>query len=779
VRARAAFRPYATRGTRPIAAILLTFALCSLASIALSIWETSRSQHRADILRVAERQQTLASDYVQQVLLAKAGAQADPNGTVTIMRLSADALLDGGEAPGVPGNDDQADLSPTTDPTVRAQLRQERRLVDDMSGTGEAYLAGRPVTSVPLTAREHVAATDPVARLRVLSALTGDVALNTARTIVAESDSSVTNLIAMQAVLGVLGLVVSLGLALALVAATRRQTAHFRSIVDSSTDLVIVLGDGGCRHVSRSVTTMLGVAEDAVLGDGLLRFLHPDDRPLVRSAQTSGRAEEVVFRLVNQFGEWRHLEAHVTDLRHDRGIRGVVLNARDTTERVRLQDELVRQAYHDGLTGLANRSLFRDRLEQALARSTRAGGTIAVLVLDLDGFKQVNDSLGHDAGDQLLRTVAERLNETVRATDTVARFGGDEFAVLLDGADEALAVSLARRALARLAEPAAVAGRELPVAASIGIAVYAGEGGGDDLVRDADVAMYAAKDAGRGRHEVFRSEMARDPDELLGLDNDLRTALARNELSVHYQPEISLSDGEVIGVEALVRWTSPTRGAVGPDVFIPVAEASGLIAAVGDLVLREACRQAAEWLRDGVVGPGFVVCVNVSGKQLTMGGLPDAVECALASADLPARNLGLEVTETAIVVGGAADRARAELQQLHDAGIRIAIDDFGTGFSSLAQLHHFPVDMIKVDRSFVQGVERDAKDTAITANVVALAHALGLIAVAEGIETEGQLAHMRAVGCDVGQGYLFSRPVPGDDMTAFLRASRDDEAEAA
>jgi diguanylate cyclase (GGDEF)-like protein/PAS domain S-box-containing protein len=779
VRAPAAFRPYAARGRRPIAAILITFALCSMASIALSIWETSRSSHRADVLRVAERQQTLASEYVQQVMLARAGDRAEPAGTVTILRQSADALLDGGEVPAVPGNDDDADLSPTADPTVRAQLRQELRLVNDMARTGTAYLAGRPAAAVPLTAHEHVAATDPLTRLRVLAMLTADVALNTARTIVAESDSNIANLIVMQAVLGVLGLLVSLSLALALVAATRRQTAHFRSIVDSSTDLVIVLGEGGCRHVSRSVTAMLGVAEDAVLGNGLVRFLHPDDRALVRSAQTSGRAEEIVFRLVNQFGEWRHLEAHVTDLRHDRGIRGVVLNARDATERVRLQDELVRQAYHDGLTGLANRSLFRDRLEQALTRSAQAGGTVAVLILDLDGFKQVNDTLGHDAGDQLLRIVGERLTETVRPTDTVARFGGDEFAVLLDDADETLAVTVARRALARVAEPAVVAGRELQVAASIGIAVHAGEGGGDELVRDADVAMYAAKDAGRGRHEVFRSEMARDPDELLGLDNDLRAALARREFFVHYQPVVSLSGGEIEGVEALVRWTSPTRGPVGPDVFIPVAESSGLIAALGELVLREACTQTAAWLHEGVVGRDFVTWVNVSGKQLTMGGVPAAVDGALRAAGLPARNLGLEVTETAIVPGGAADRARAELQQLHDAGVGIAIDDFGTGFSSLAQLRHFPVDMIKVDRSFVQGVERDAKDTAITTNVVALAHALGLIAVAEGIETDGQLAHMRTVGCDVGQGYLFSRPAPGDAMTAFLRAARDEDARAA
>jgi len=770
-----AFAPYASRGRKPVAAILVTFALCSTASIGLSIWQTARTQHRAEVLRVAERQQTLASEYVQQVMLVRAGQQSDPDVTATIMRLSTDALLDGGAVPAVPGNDDEAELAPTTDPVVRAQLIQERRLVDDMTATGAAYLAGRPVSSVPVTAGEHLSVTAPLTRLRVLSMLTADAALNTARTIVAKSNSDVTNLIAMQAVLGAVGLLVSLTLALALVAATRRQTAHFRSIVDSSTDLVMVFGDGGCRHVSRSVTAMLGVGEDAVLGDGILRFLHPDDRALVRSAQASGRAEEIVFQLVNQQGEWRTLEAHVTDLRHDRAIRGVVLNARDVTERVRLQDELVRQAYHDGLTGLANRSLFRDRLEQALARSARAGGTVGVLILDLDGFKQVNDSLGHDAGDQLLRVVADRLTETVRATDTVARFGGDEFAVLLDQTDEALAVTVARRALARLAEPAVVGGRELQAAASMGIALHAGEAGGDQLVRDADVAMYAAKDAGRGRHEVFRSEMARDPDELLGLDNELRYALARDELSVHYQPEISLSGGEIVGVEALVRWTSPTRGPVGPDVFIPVAEASGLIAPLGELVLREACGVTAGWLRDGIVGADFVTWVNVSHKQLTMGGVPDAVDRALRSAGLPARNLGLEVTETAILPGGAADRVRLELQQLHDAGVGIAIDDFGTGFSaSLATLRHFPADMIKVDRSFVQGVERDAKDTAITTHAVALAHALGLIAVAEGIETEGQLAHMRTVGCDVGQGYLFSRPVPADEVTAFLAAARDD-----
>jgi diguanylate cyclase (GGDEF)-like protein/PAS domain S-box-containing protein len=744
-----AFRPYATRGRRPIVAILVTFALFTVASVALSIWATSRSEHRAAVLQTADREQALVGEYVEQVLLVRAGERASPAATAHLLALGAST------------------------PRVK-------RLVADLTATGAALLAHRPMSSVRLTGGEHLGATDPLSRLRAIAGLTATAARTTPQEIGARTDTNITSLIVTQVVMGVVGLLVSLLLAFALIAATRRQTGHFRSIVTASTDLVIVLGEGGCRHVSPSVTGMLGVAEEAVLGSGLVRFLHPDDRALVRSAYASGRAEEFVFRMANSFGEWRHLEAHVTDLRDDGQIRGILLNARDITERVRLQEELTQQAYHDGLTSLANRSLYRDRLDHALARSVRTGEPVAVLMLDLDGFKQVNDSLGHDAGDQLLRYVGQRLTETVRPTDTVARFGGDEFAILLEEADESLGVTVARRALERLTDPVLIAGRELSVAASIGIVVHpGGEGSADDLVRQADVAMYAAKDAGRGRHEVFRVDMAREPDEMLGLDHELRTGLHRGEFSIHYQPEVALAGGAIVGVEALLRWTSPTRGSVSPDRFIPAAEASGMIAALGEFVLREACAQTARWLRDGLVDRPFVTWVNVSGKQLAMGGVPAAVERALRGAGLPPSQLGLEVTETAIVPGGVADRARVELQRLHELGMRIAIDDFGTGFSSLAQLRDFPVDMIKVDRSFIQGVERDAKDLAITANVVALAHSLGLVAVAEGIESEGQLESVRAIGCDIAQGYLFARPLPGPEMTRLLRAARNAPLKAA
>jgi EAL domain-containing protein (putative c-di-GMP-specific phosphodiesterase class I) len=289
------------------------------------------------------------------------------------------------------------------------------------------------------------------------------------------------------------------------------------------------------------------------------------------------------------------------------------------------------------------------------------------------------------------------------------------------------------------------------------------------LIRRADIAMYAAKKAGRGRYEVFRGEMAREFGETLGLEYELRLGLQRNEFSLHYQPEIEVVGGAVVGVEALLRWTSPTRGMVSPGEFIPAAEATGMIMQLGELALREACAQTVRWESEGLLPERFRTWVNLSGMQLSAGGIDTLVRSALAETGLPARRLGLEVTETAIVQGGAAgERARTELQALHTDGVGIAIDDFGTGFSSLGQLRRFPIDMIKVDRSFVQGAEHDPRDAAITANVVSLAHALGLVAMAEGIESESQLASLRELGCDLAQGFLFARAVPPAELAELL-----------
>jgi len=764
------FRPFAGRGRRAIGAIFVTLALSSTVTVTLSIWAISRAQHRAATLEVAARQRMLADRYVAELLLARSGAKADPAYTADALRRSADVLLDGGRAPAVNGDDDEAVVVAPKGASIRAQLEQERRLVADLTASGAALIADRPLGSVRLRAHERIDAADPVRRIRILAALTANVSLDAARTIASEADGSIADLVWLQIGLGIAGLLTSLILALALIGATRRQTAHFRSLITFSTDLVLVLGARGCEYASESVTAMLGCPGAEVLGNGLDGFLHPDDRSAVWATYADGRLPETVFRVRNRFGEWRELEAHVTDLRGDRHVRGVVLNARDITERRRLEEQLTRQAFHDSLTGLANRALFRDRLDQALARSARSQDALGVLLIDLDGFKQVNDSLGHDAGDELLRHVAGRFDELVRPGDTLARLGGDEFALLLEGADEAKAVAVADRLLASLATPAAVAQRELALTASIGIVTHAG-GGGDsaELIRHADVAMYAAKAEGRARHKVFHGGMAQAAAELLGLEHDLRLALPRGELRLDYQPEVAIDGEAVIGVEALLRWSSPGRGSVSPAQFIPLAEANGAILAIGEFVLREACATTARWRREGILPERFVTWVNVSAKQLGAGGLAALVEEVLEAAGLAPDHLGLEVTETAIVEdGAAAEHARRELERVHDLGVRIAIDDFGTGFSSLGQLRHFPIDVLKVDRSFVDGVEHDAKVAAIAANLVGLAHSLGLVAIAEGIETARQLDVFRELGCDQAQGYLFGRPAPPEEITAFL-----------
>ncbi|HEX3561539.1 MAG TPA: EAL domain-containing protein [Solirubrobacterales bacterium] len=761
---RRTFTPFESRGRLAIGAILATIAFVSIVTVGLSIRATQRSQHKASVVEAAARQRMLAERYVGDVLLVTTGRNADPVYTGELLRRSTKALLDGGTAPAVPGDDDETKLTAERSPTVRRQLMQELRLVADLTATGGAILADRPTTHLPTTAGEHLAPTNSVERLRVLAALTSNVSLNAARTIATNADDNVNGLITTEEILGGAGLLISLALALALIAVTRRQTAHFRSLITSSTDLVLVFGDSGCRYASRSVTEMLGRETSELVGGGFFDVVDPDDVDIVRETSTRGDPAEIVFRVRNRFAEWRHLEAHVTDLRSDRWVRSVVLNARDVTERVQLEEELTRQAFHDSLTALPNRALFRDRLDQALVRSLRSEEKLAVLLLDLDGFKQVNDSLGHDAGDHLLRVIASRLDEVGRPSDTLARLGGDEFAILIEGAGETQAVAYCERLLEVISNPVSVAGRELSVGASIGIVIHpGGEGDSPSLIRDADVAMYAAKESGRGTHQLFKFEMGRKFGDVLGLEHELRLALRQDELKVHYQPEIDLKTNGVVGVEALLRWNSATRGQVPPARFIPIAESSGLIFPIGEFVLGEACRQTAEWRRQGLLSEDFVTWVNLSATQLSTAGVSDLVTRELAAAELPASFLGLEVTETAIVRGASSQRASAELQELHDLGVRIAIDDFGTGFSSLGQLRHFPVDMLKVDRSFVQGVEHSAKDAAITSNLVSLAHALGVTAIAEGIESDAQRRSLEAVGCDYAQGFLFAHPVSAEE----------------
>jgi diguanylate cyclase (GGDEF)-like protein/PAS domain S-box-containing protein len=759
-------KPFVVENRHTIAVAWVVLALFGVANITVSFWATRRPQHGTPLIEVAARQAVLADRYAESVLLVRTGSRADPATIEVLLERNAQVLLAGGTAAGVDGSAGDVAV-PAAPPSARPQLRKARSLIVNLTKTGRALLAARPDQP---KARDR----GLVQRLRVLAARTSSTSLDAARTIGAHNDSSVASTAAVQVALGVAGLIASMLLVFALVTIVRRQSAEFRTLVASSTDLVLVIGFDGCTYASPSVSRMVGVPVVGLLGDGFRQRVHREDRAMFAAACAHGEPRELVFRVTTPFGEWRSLEAHLTDLRNDRRVRGVVLNARDVSDRLKLEGELTRQAFRDSLTGLANRALFRDRLDQMIARVARSHEPFALLIIDLDGFKQVNDSFGHEAGDTLLQEVARRFHETTRPEDTLARLGGDEFALILEGADERAATSTAGRLLRSLSEPVAIADQGLRVSASIGISLHArGKGESSELVRNADLAMYAAKEAGRGRYELFQDEMTRGLGELIGIEHELRQGIQRGEFVLYYQPEFDLATRALTGCEALVRWTSPTRGHVMPGRFVPVAESTGLIVLLGEHVLREACRQTEEWRTEGLLPDDFATWVNVSGRQLSAGHFVMRVRKALEESGLPPAFLGLEITETAIVgKGDVGERAKADLRTLRELGIRIALDDFGTGVSTLAQLRTFPVDMIKLDRSFVQGVGFDPKDAAISASVIGLGRQLGLTTIAEGIETQQQLRTLREFGCDHGQGYLFARPGPPTQMRQALTDSQ-------
>ena len=440
----------------------------------------------------------------------------------------------------------------------------------------------------------------------------------------------------------------------------------------------------------------------------------------------------------------------------------------DISERKQFESALAHQATHDPLTGLPNRSLLLERLDASLARARRHRSRVAVLFLDLDHFKVVNDSLGHELGDELLKTIARRLHLALRPADVVARFGGDEFVVLCEdlvGADDAVAI--ARRITDSLGEPFVVGESEVFVGVSIGIAFPDdNEVEASTLIRDADAAMYRAKAKGRARWEVFDNAMRASAIDRLDIENALRRAVERRELRVHYQPLVSLDTGAVRGVEALLRWEHPERGMLAPGDFITVAEETGLIVPIGVWVLRAACQQLQRWTADGVGHPRFSLSVNLSGRQLSSPSLVDDVAAVLDETGIDPSRIELEITESVLM--DDVDASQETLTALRRLGVRLGIDDFGTGYSSMSYLRRFPVDVLKVDRSFVDGLGADPSDSAIVAAIVTLAHTLGLRAVAEGVETGDHLAELRRLGCDYAQGFLFARPMPGDALATFL-----------
>jgi diguanylate cyclase (GGDEF)-like protein len=432
-------------------------------------------------------------------------------------------------------------------------------------------------------------------------------------------------------------------------------------------------------------------------------------------------------------------------------------------------------AFHDTLTGLPNRALLFDRMEHALLRSNRHRRPVGVLFVDLDHFQLVNDSLGHDAGDVLLQRVAERLQLAIGAGDTLARFGGDEFVVLLEEpADASEALAVANKLAAVLRTPIDVEGRSMVVEVSIGVALSGpGRDRPADLLRDADLALYRAKTGGKGRSALFEPGLATAAVQRLDLENDLRRALESQEFCLYYQPIVDLATEELVGWEALVRWQHPERGLMPPGEFIPIAEETGLIAPLGQWVLEEACRQARLWQRQHHARQ-LTMSVNLSGRQFQRASLVHDVQRALANADLDPHALKLEITES--VVMQDVEVASATLDALAALGVRVAIDDFGTGYSSLAYLKRFPIETLKIDRSFVSGIVDDPQDAAIVRSVIALASSLNLTVTAEGIETSAQRIRLTELGCELGQGYLFGRPLPAEAANTPSASGRAERA---
>jgi diguanylate cyclase (GGDEF)-like protein len=522
----------------------------------------------------------------------------------------------------------------------------------------------------------------------------------------------------------------------------------------------------------------------AVTPELLLASVHPEDRQIVRGAAERARQEgssiDLDHRVLTPAGEERHLHLHA-ELAFDASGQPIELSgtAQDITERKRAEAEVRFLAYHDSLTGLGNRRLFRERLSHALAQARRSNAIVAVLFLDLDHFKRINDTLTHTMGDNLLRRVAERLRNCVRESDfvsrslpdearpTVSRFAGDEFMVSLSSIGSPQeAGQVAERILDALSHPFDLEGQEVVVTASAGITLAPADGDDvDTLLRNADAAMSYAKLRGRSNFQFYRASMSEVRRKDLRMETDLRAALERDELLLHYQPKVELAGGRITGFEALVRWQHPTVGLIPPNDFLPVAEEGGLIVALGELVLRTACVQGRRWRDAGL--PPMRVSVNFSAHQFRTEEIADTVDRVLRETPLSPRFLDVEITESTMMENqGIALRS---LQRMKGIGVTVSLDDFGTGYSSLSYLKGFPVDAIKIDRSFIQDITRDPDSATITAAIISMAHTLNLRVIAEAVETEEQLAILRSCKCDEIQGFLFSRPVPAEEATALVR----------
>ena len=541
----------------------------------------------------------------------------------------------------------------------------------------------------------------------------------------------------------------------------RVSEERFRAVVQNLSDVIILVDrDATIQYATPSVHSVLGYPPLTRLNTPILSLVHLEDRHRFQEALATtppGLAGSVTLEagFSHQDGRYRGCQAVITNLLDDPAVHAQVVNIRDITERQRLEQELTRLAFHDALTGLPNREVFRDRLAVALAQRRRQGSHLAVLYVDLDDFKSVNDSLGHEIGDRLLVEVAARLRECLRPGDTVARLGGDEFAIIIPDLAECDVHLLAHRVADSVRQRFVLQGRELFIAASVGVATASDNESADMLISNADLAMYRAKRSGLGRHHVYRPEMRGAMIDRIAIEAELHHALDRNELLLHYQPTIDLASNQVVGAEALIRWRHPTRGLLSPWRFVPAAEQSALIVDLGRWALREACRQMTSWQRRGPVAL-HSIAVNISGRHLRDPAIVDDVRDAVAQSGLAPTSLVIEITEGVLVE--QLEQNRQTLDALKRLGVRIALDDFGTGYSALNYLHRFPIDILKIDQSFLRNVNR-SQPQALARAIIRLGQALALDTIAEGVESDEQLEALRRAGCGQAQGFYLCPPL--------------------
>ncbi len=555
-----------------------------------------------------------------------------------------------------------------------------------------------------------------------------------------------------------------------------KRAENFQRIIEQSAVAVAITDkEGDVEYVNQKFASISGYSQEEMHGRNL-RLLRAEGNP-------EGIYREM-WNTIAGGGEWHGtllnrrkdgtnfwISNTIFSIRDkDGAITNYVTIQEDISDRIHYEERLAFQATHDALTELPNRNLYLDRLDHALSEARRREEQVAVAFIDLDHFKFVNDSLGHSAGDELLITVSVRLGKCLRQGDTLARVGGDEFALLLPnpGTPEAIS-TIAERIRQAVTEPVTLGGQEIYGTCSIGFAIFPDDGAeGATLLKHADAAMYRVKESGRNQYQFYSAEMSAKSRRWLELETELRRALEREELTLHYQPTVDLFSGTIVGAEALLRWQHPVKGLVPPLDFIPLAEETGLIVPIGDWVLATACAQAAAWRQAGL--PELSVAVNVSARQFDRHDLKRTIDEALRGSGLQNHSLNLELTESMLM--RHPERTRAILAELRPSGVELSLDDFGTGYSSLIYLRHFPFDYVKIDRGFIQHVTRDPHTAAIVKAVVTLAHELGLKVIAEGVETEEQMTYLHAHFCDIMQGFYFSRPLPAADFGVLLREGR-------